>query len=53
MAELRWILLVAGIALIAGLYAWGVRARKRSAAPELDRVTRVEPLRAPSAATVG
>lgn len=52
MAELRWILLVAGLALIAGLYAWGVRARKRSAAPEPDRVTRVEPLRAPSAATV-
>jgi cell division protein ZipA len=52
MAELRWILLVAGLALIAGLYAWGVRARKRSAAPEPGRVTRVEPLRAPSAATV-
>jgi len=52
MAELRWILLVAGLALIAGLYAWGVRARKRSAAPEPDRVTRVEPLRAPSAGTV-
>jgi len=52
MAELRWILLVAGLALIAGLYAWGVRARKRSAAPEPDRVTRVEPLRAPAAATV-
>lgn len=52
MAELRWILLVAGLALIAGLYALGVRARKRSAAPEPDRVTRVEPLRAPSAATV-
>jgi cell division protein ZipA len=52
MAELRWILLVAGLALIAGLYAWGVRARKRSATPEPDRVTRVEPLRAPSAATV-
>jgi cell division protein ZipA len=52
MAELRWILLVAGLALIAGLYAWGVRARKRSAAPEPDRVTRVEPPRAPSAASV-
>lgn len=52
MAELRWILLVAGLALIAGLYAWGVRARKRSAAPEPDRVTRVEPPRAPSAAAV-
>lgn len=52
MAELRWILLVAGLALIAGLYAWGVRARKRSAAPEPDRVTRVEQPRTPSAATV-
>ena len=52
MAELRWILLVAGLALIGGLYAWGVRARKRSAAPEPDRVTRVEPLRAPSVTPV-
>jgi len=50
MAELRWILLAAGVALIAGLYALGVRARRRSAAPEPERVTRVEPLRAPSAA---
>ena len=53
MAELRWILLAAGLALIAGLYAWGVRARKRSAAPEPERVTRVEPLRSPSPAPVG
>jgi cell division protein ZipA len=52
MAELRWILLAAGLALIAGLYAWGVRARKRSAAPEPERVTRVEPLRSPSQAPV-
>jgi len=52
MAELRWILLAAGLALIAGLYALGVRARRRSAAPEPERVTRVEPLRAPSPAPV-
>ena len=52
MAELRWILLVAGLGLIAGLYAWGVRARKRSATPEPDRVARVEPMRAPSVAPV-
>lgn len=33
MSELRWILLVAGLALLAGLYLWGVRSRRRSAAP--------------------
>ena len=31
MAELRWILLGAGLALIAGLYLWGTRNRLRSA----------------------
>lgn len=45
MSELRWILLVAGLLLIAGIYAWGVRARRRSAAPEHERVARVEPAR--------
>jgi len=35
MAELRWILLGAGLALIAGLYLWGMRTRLRSA---VDRV---------------
>ena len=27
MNELRWILLVAGVMLIAGLYLWGMRSR--------------------------
>ena len=45
MNELRWILLAAGVCLIAGIYLWGLRARRRAAAPELDRVTRVEPAR--------
>jgi cell division protein ZipA len=45
MSELRWILLVAGVLLIAGIYLWGVRARRRSAAPEHERMARVEPAR--------
>jgi cell division protein ZipA len=45
MNELRWILLAAGVLLIAGIYFWGLRARRRSAAPEPDRMTRVEPAR--------
>jgi len=45
MNELRWILLVAGLLLIAGIYAWGVRARRRTAAPEHERMIRVEPAR--------
>jgi len=45
MNELRWILLVAGLLLIAGIYAWGVRARRRAATPESERMTRVEPAR--------
>jgi cell division protein ZipA len=40
--ELRWILLAAGILLIVGLYAWGVRARRRSATPDLDGARRIE-----------
>jgi cell division protein ZipA len=43
MEQLRWILLAAGVALIAGIYLWGLRARRRSAAPELERVARVDP----------
>ena len=42
MAELRWILLGAGLALIAGLYLWGTRNRLRSA------VDRVRPVVSPS-----
>lgn len=45
MNELRWILLVAGLLLMAGIYAWGVRARRRAAAPEHERMVRVEPAR--------
>lgn len=45
MSELRWILLAAGVLLIAGIYLWGVRARRRSAAPEHERMARVEPAR--------
>lgn len=41
-SELRWILLVAGLLLLAGIYAWGMRSRRRSAAPEPERSTRVE-----------
>jgi cell division protein ZipA len=37
MPELRWILLGAGLALIAGLYVWGVRSRRRSTAPDPAR----------------
>lgn len=45
MNELRWILLVAGLLLIGGIYAWGVRARRRAAVPAHERATRVEPVR--------
>jgi len=41
--ELRWILLAAGVVLIAGVYLWGLRSRRRSAAPEHERATRHEP----------
>jgi cell division protein ZipA len=47
MSELRWILLAAGVALIVGLYVWGVRARRRSATPELDGSRRLEAAPAP------
>jgi len=50
MSELRWILLVAGIALIAAIYFWGMRSRQRSAAVPLERSTRVEPAPSPAAA---
>jgi cell division protein ZipA len=45
MAELRWILLAAGALLIAGIYAWGLRSRRRSAAAGHERAARVEPTR--------
>jgi cell division protein ZipA len=48
MAELRWILLAAGLALIAGLYLWGIRARLRSAATDRGRAVVIESSAAPS-----
>jgi cell division protein ZipA len=47
-SELRWILLAAGVALIVGLYVWGMRARRRSATPDLDGSHRVESVPAPA-----
>jgi cell division protein ZipA len=47
MEYLRWILLAAGIILIAGIYLWGLRAKRRSATPPLERVARVDPTAAP------
>ncbi len=41
--ELRWILLAAGVVLIAGVYLWGLRSRRRSAAPGHGRAARQEP----------
>jgi cell division protein ZipA len=43
MSELRWILLGAGLALIAGIYLWGLRARRRSVASEPARAVQFEP----------
>jgi cell division protein ZipA len=43
MSELRWILLIAGIALIVALYVFGTRNRKPPTAADLERSTRVEP----------
>jgi cell division protein ZipA len=50
MDELRWILLAAGVVLIAGVYLWGLRSRRRSAAPEPERVARFEPAAVPRSA---
>lgn len=43
MTELRWILLGAGLAMLAGLYLWGVRQRHRSGLPDVERPARPEP----------
>ncbi len=48
MTELRWILLVAGLALIAGMYLWGVRSRSRSAATDPGRAVAIEPRTRPA-----
>lgn len=45
MNELRWILLAAGLLLILGIYLWGLRSRRRAAAPATERHARVEPAR--------
>jgi cell division protein ZipA len=50
MSELRWILLAAGIALLIGVYVWGVRSRKRSATPDFERLRRVDPVPPPAVA---
>jgi cell division protein ZipA len=49
MSELRWILLIAGIALIVALYVFGTRNRKPPTAADLERSTRVEPPPRPTA----
>ena len=41
MTELRWILLGAGVLLLVGLYLWGTRERRRSAAPDVEHPARV------------
>jgi cell division protein ZipA len=43
MSELRWILLIAGVALIVALYVFGRRNRKPPTAADLERSTRVAP----------
>ena len=43
MTELRWILLGAGVLLLVGLYLWGTRERRRSAAPDVEHPARFEP----------
>jgi len=49
MSELRWILLIAGVALIVALYVFGKRKRQRNPV-ELDRPLRVDSPRPPPAA---
>jgi cell division protein ZipA len=48
MTELRWILLAAGLALIAGLYLWGIRGRMRSAATDPGRNVVAQPPEQPA-----
>lgn len=55
MSELRWILLVTGLLLIAGIYAWGARSRRRSADRPTERaagrLTPSQSVPSPAAAT--
>jgi len=48
MSELRWILLAAGVVLLAVIYVLGVRARRRSASPADERFTPREAARTPA-----
>jgi len=48
MGALRWILLAAGLALIAGLYLWGVRGKQRTGGIERGRTL---PAESPTAST--
>jgi cell division protein ZipA len=50
MSELRWILLAAGLVLIAAVYLLGTRSRQRSAAAPVERPTRFD---APPASAIG
>ena len=50
MSELRWILLIAGVALIVALYLLGTRNRQRHPAAGIERATRVDPPRPAPAA---
>lgn len=45
MSELRWILLIAGAVLLVGIYLWGRRSARRSAAPEAGRAAMTDALR--------
>lgn len=47
MSELRWILVVFGIVLLAGIYAWGRRGNRQSAGSEDALRVRPEPRLAP------
>lgn len=55
MSELRWILLIAGFALIAGIYFWGSRGRPPSADEELKGLLKPKttPKRPPAARPSG
>lgn len=56
MSELRWILLAAGLAMIAGVYLWGTRSRQRTPAATADRPARFEPsapVAAPASPSMG
>jgi cell division protein ZipA len=49
MTELRWILLIAGLVLILGIYLWGRRQKEHSPGADLPMGVRFEPPSAPLA----